>query len=187
MAAALCLRPNLIYKVFYRPVTLEEILHSKDQRRLEQKRLLREFPDKTLVVLTVVIPGNIKKCYESEIISKEGLRLLDEYFSEKIIYKDVRDLVTGFEAYFILDSQDKQKIKKKVIEIEDNTSLGRYMDIDVLDDEGIPISRRQMGYPARKCILCDDVARVCMRLGKHSYTEILNKIKEEVDRYVRRI
>ena len=43
-----------------KPITLEELLASRDNRHSMQMSLLKAHPDKTLVCLTVVMPGSIK-------------------------------------------------------------------------------------------------------------------------------
>ena len=59
--------------------------------------------------------------------------------------------------------------------------LGRLFDIDVFAADGTPLTRTQYGLPARRCIICGDDARACMRTRRHDYDELLNTIQLKVN------
>ena len=46
-------------------ITLEQLLGSRDARHARQMSLLEQHPDKTLVCLTVVMPGSVKRNEQS--------------------------------------------------------------------------------------------------------------------------
>ena len=46
--------------------------------------------------------------------------------------------------------------------------------------DGIPLSRESVGYGPRRCLLCDNDARFCMRNHSHTQEEVLNHIKQLV-------
>lgn len=167
--------------------TLEQILTSRDLRVEEQYRLLEAYPEGVLIVLTVVMPGSVKQCENSQIIGQAGVEEIDRVFGKNIIFRNVRDLFTGYEAYFVVAGTDIDNVKTKTVEIEETHPLGRLMDIDVIGSDGCPVSRRKNGGGGRKCIICDDDARICMRLQRHSYKDILDKINRIVGEYVRGI
>lgn len=159
------------------PVTLEELLASREARRELQLDLIRKNPDKTLVVLTVNIPGSEKRTPESLVIGEEGVRVLKKTFG--VTESVIRDLNTGFEAFLLVPS-DGQEAKDLTVSIENDHPLGRLMDIDVFDKDGIPFSRSDRGEPARRCLICGADARVCMRTFAHTGEELQNKIKSIV-------
>lgn len=176
----------IIFMVLNNPLTLEQILASRDRRVEQQRRLIEAYPHGTLVVLTVVMPGSVKQSDTTRIIGQAGVGEIERLYEYKILYRDVRDLITGFEAYFVVSDTDADRVKENVSRIERTHPLGRLMDIDVILRDGTPLSRRKNGGGGRKCIVCDDDARVCMRLGRHPYEEILQKIERMVGEYVRR-
>ena len=57
-------------------ITLEELLGSRDARHAMQERLMQEHPDKTLVCLTVVMPGSIKRNEQSLVVAKAAVEAL---------------------------------------------------------------------------------------------------------------
>lgn len=93
-----------------------------------------------------------------------------------------RDLETGFEGYFIVD-MPLADAKRTACRIEDTHPLGRLMDIDVITADG-PLSRGSIGLPERRCLLCDQPARMCMRARNHTAAQLLDKIKELLTKYI---
>ena len=76
--------------------------------------------------------------------------------------------------------------KEVTVEIEEKHPLGRLMDIDVIGPDGVPVSRTGDGHPQRRCLICNDDARACMRAATHSVTELLAKIHSMTEAYVQR-
>ena len=50
-------------------VTLNELLASRDSRHAMQQKLLAEHSGKTLVCLTVVMPGSVKRNHQSLVVA----------------------------------------------------------------------------------------------------------------------
>lgn len=163
------------------PITLEELLQSRDNRRATQLLLLDRHPGKTLIVVTVVIPGNVKRSPDSIAIGKAACAAIDEALPGAM-QMEVKDLNTGFEAYYLSDIIPSE-VKSVTSHIEDTHPLGRMMDIDVLDPEGRQISRADKGEPLRKCLICGNIARVCMRAFTHTTEELLAEIHRRVTVY----
>ncbi|MBQ9185123.1 MAG: citrate lyase holo-[Bacteroidales bacterium] len=162
-------------------ITLTELLASRDARVEHQKKLAREFPRASLICFTVILPGSVKRDDRSLTVAKAGVHAIRQTFqtchSERseeslILYQEERDLVTGFEAYFVVDLPAVD-VKRICCEIEDNHPLGRLMDIDVIAGPEIrPLSRAESGLPERRCLLCEKPARECMRAHRHTQAEL---------------
>lgn len=67
---------------------------------------------------------------------------------------------------------------------EDTHPLGRLFDIDIINADGVPVSRDAIGEKPRRCLVCDHEARYCMRMRWHTQEEIWAKINQMVDSYV---
>ena len=143
--------------------------------------MLRENPGKTLLCLTVVMPGSVKRNRQSMIVSDAAVKALTSQFGSIGLVQ--RDLPTGFEAY-LLTSLPAVEAKRAVCRIEQEHPLGRLFDIDVIGQDGVPLQRADIGLEPRKCLLCDQPARWCMRGHTHSTEEILARIDEMVNAYV---
>ncbi|MBQ6952888.1 MAG: citrate lyase holo-[Bacteroidales bacterium] len=171
-------------------ISLNQLLESRDARAEHQKDLLGRFPGKSLLCLTVQLPGPEKRNEQSLAIAKAGVSAIRQAFQPD--YEELRDLETGYEGYFLV-SLPALEAKRKAVEVEDNHPLGRLMDIDVL--HGVPeknqfssagvkaISREEIGLAPRRCLLCENEVRYCMRAKTHTTSELLERIKQILEEY----
>jgi holo-ACP synthase CitX len=208
------------------PITLAELLDSRDKRVEHQKDLLGANPGKSLLCLTVQLPGPEKRNATSLKIAHAGVEAIRKAFVP--VYEELRDLETGYEAYFLVDLPAKEA-KRRTCQIEDTHPLGRLMDIDVLykpqpvvenyfsqdfaknqfsttstkpahkkgrdpknqfsttstspahlNMEVMPVGRTEIGLEARRCLLCGNEVRYCMRAKSHTVSELLARIEEMV-------
>lgn len=164
-------------------ITLTELLASRDARVEHQKELAEKYPRASLICFTVMLPGSVKRDWRSLLIADAGVVAIRQSFGRfgHLLYEEERDLETGFEAYFAADMEPLE-VKRICCSIEDEHPLGRLMDIDVIV-EGRPLSREDIGLPARHCLLCDKPARECMRAHRHSPEEIQDTIDRMVQDY----
>ena len=201
-------------------VTLNELLVSRDSRHAMQQKLLAEHSGKTLVCLTVVMPGSVKRNQQSLIVAHAAVeQMIGSYElgvrndelgvrndelgvrnDELGIRNDElgvrndelgvrfggclieRDLETGYEAYLITDLP-LLEAKRIAVQIEDTHPLGRLFDIDIIDKDGVPVSRDRVGSHPRRCLVCNREARYCMRMRWHTQEEIWESINAMVDEY----
>ena len=164
-------------------VTLEQLLESRDRRAAHQKDLLGAHPGKSLLCLTVQLPGPEKRNARSLAIAQAGVEAIRTAFPAD--YEELRDLETGYEAYFLL-SVPAAEAKRRACRLEDTHPLGRLMDIDVLPGGTgnlQPLSRSDIGLPPRRCLLCGQPARYCMRARTHSREELLAQIDKMLETY----
>lgn len=156
-------------------ITLKELLESRDARAARQGELLKQYPGRALVCLTVQLPGPEKRNANSLKIASAAVEAIEKSF--RPVYKELKDLETGYEGYFVVEESPLQA-KKKAVEIEETHPLGRLMDIDVPG-----MDRTSAGLPPRKCLLCDNEVRYCMRAKTHSREELLKKIEQLCEAY----
>ena len=164
-------------------ITLDQLLTSKEQRSKRQLELIAQYPASTLVCLTVIMPGNVKRNFHSLIVAQAAMTAMVNAFSSSIVNLEARDLVTGYEAY-LTTSLTQREAKQLACEIEDEHPLGRLFDIDVITPTGEPIARTSIGCEPRKCLMCDNEARFCMRNHTHTQEELHNRIAELIEDYV---
>lgn len=163
-------------------ITLDQLLESRDRRAVRQRELLEAFPEHTLVCLTVQLPGSVKRSELSLAVGHAGLKALLRCFGPVLNFDEVRDLETGYEVYLIL-SLPAHAVKRQCVQIEETHPLGRLMDIDVLASPLNPISREAIGEVPRRCLLCGNEVRYCMRARTHTTEELLARIAKMVGEY----
>ena len=182
------------------PITLDELLASRDARHAMQQKLMAEHSGKTLVCLTVVMPGSVKRNQQSLTVARAAVKAMrkaynisDDLLPEtELLTNELkaeageclveRDLNTGYEAYLITPLP-LIEAKRVAVDIEDTHPLGRLFDIDVIDAQGIPVSRDRVGGQPRRCLVCDHEARYCMRMRWHTQEEIWARIRQMTDDY----
>ena len=160
-------------------ITLQELLESRDSRAARQGELLSQYPGRAVLCLTVQLPGPEKRNALSLKIARAGTDAVEKRFIP--VFKELKDLETGFEGYFIVEGEPLD-LKKAAVDLEDTHPLGRLMDLDVIGPEG-PVGRASIGLGERKCLICDKPARYCMRAGSHTQEELMAIINQLVSSY----
>ena len=164
-------------------ISLDQLLASRDRRWHRQQELLKEHRDKSLLCLTVIMPGSVKRNRLSLVVAQAATEALRVTFGDSITWMEERDLETGYEVY-AMTTLPLLEAKRLTCRIEEEHPLGRLFDLDVIDATGTPVARAAIGMPQRRCLLCENEARYCMRNHTHSREELQDRIKTIVDEYV---
>ncbi len=70
-----------------------------------------------------------------------------------------------------------------MVEVEDTHPLGRLFDIDVIDTQGVVLSRDQLRFARRRCFVCGRDAKLCARNRVHPLTGLIDKLSEIIHAY----
>lgn len=166
---------------------LIEILDSKERRANKQSILIDKYK-KSLISFTLNIPGRVKDNKVYRDIHIEGMKVIEDYLKSaniEIVYKEEGEHSTGREGYIVAD-KDGNALKLLTIDIEETHPLGRIFDIDIFNKQNEQISRSDLENTGRKCLLCDNDARVCMRMKTHTYEELIQSIDDIWLEYIRK-
>ncbi len=159
-------------------VSLLEMMNAREMRMAAQQFLLRQYK-KPLISFTLNIPGPIKVLPGVPDAFEEGCCQIEKTLTKHLVRINHVDTVkqkTGYEAYYSVDASP-EFIKKLMISLEDKDRLGRIFDIDVLRKNGVKISREELGYSPRPCLLCTEPALLCGRSRKHNVKELIREIE----------
>lgn len=160
-------------------VSLLEMLNARELRCQLQQHLLQKYK-KTLICLTLNIPGPVKILPGVPDAYAAGCLRIEESLKKNlvpIVHLETIKEKTGYEAFYSVDASP-EFIKEHMIALEDQDELGRLYDIDVLRLDGNKVSREELGFDARKCLLCDNPAHACSRSRTHSVEELAARIAE---------
>ena len=150
---------------------LHEILAAREQRVQKQQQLLDKHAA-PLLCFTMNIPGPVKFDRDVSIGFHLGNWLLKESLKgRKVLHFEANTAITGCETYCVVDMPAKE-LKKLAVELEEIDPIGRLFDMDVLTPDGQKISREDLGYPRRKCLLCDQDAYICAGRRTHSADQL---------------
>ena len=142
-------------------ITLDALLKSRDDRHALQQQLRQQHPESTLVCLTVVMPGSVKRNLYSVVTAQAALTALLDRLGEHVQATRARDLATGYEAYLITDLPALEA-KRVTCDIEDSHPLGRLFDIDVMVPTVLPsAARRWVENPGVACCVTTRPAGAC--------------------------
>lgn len=190
-------------------LTLADLLDSRENRVNHQLYLLEKYDKSILISMTLNIPGPVKdnEQYRKALgIAIERLKAIldsNEIFYTQILHEEFRPLKTGPEGYLVVSpvspdelglrefnaSELACEIKKLAIKVEEEDSLGRLFDIDILycdEQTASPlqiydiksVSRSQLNAQPRQCLICGEDAKSCARSRRHDMGQLLSKIDE---------
>ncbi|WP_314259768.1 citrate lyase holo-[acyl-carrier protein] synthase [Cardiobacterium hominis] len=149
-------------------VALDAVLAARDARVVRQQAMLAQ--GGVLLSLTLVAPGAVKRSPLLDAIFAAALDVLRPHVGDARARQEAVD-DSGHHALYLLDG-DAHDWKKRVIALENRSPLARLWDIDIIGGDGTPVSRRELGLPSRRCLLCDDDAKTCARERRHSINEL---------------
>lgn len=175
---------NLIDILGNEQVTLIDMLDARENRVIEQQKILAEYK-MSLISFTLNIPGSVKSFPLAQKSFAEGKSLILSQLKNhniNVTYEKDNCGKTGYEAFFAVEN-DSYYIKKLMVSIEDGCNLGRIFDIDVLRQNGEKISRNDINFDPRSCLLCSETAHVCARSKKHQVEELILKTIEIMSVY----
>ncbi len=153
-------------------VSLAQLLEAREQRVCRQKQLLKLYP-RGLICFTMNIAGPQK---DSPLIREGfglGVDLLRAQLAGSgipILYEEIVFEVTGPVGFFAVDAEPLA-VKLLTCEIEDSIPVARLFDMDVLTPQGDKCSRST----PRRCLICQEDARVCGRSRTHSVQQLQEK------------
>ena len=78
-------------------------------------------------------------------------------------------------------SQPPRLLKGYCVRGEETFPDGRLLDLDVTAPGGEAVSRRDLGLPPRRCLLCGRPAAECSSRGLHPREEVLARVRELLD------
>ena len=155
-------------------VTLLELLDAREARAAYQQSLLNAYHKATLICLTVNMPGPVKRTALACRVFAAGMGEAEQALAEEnipLLFSQRRVLDTGCEGYLVAEG-DGAAIKQLMCALEESLPYGRLLDADVHTLAG-QISRTQVGYPTRGCMVCGKPGRDCASRRLHPLTEIL--------------
>lgn len=165
-------------------VSLLEMMNAREMRCRMQQQLLQAYK-KPMICLTLNIPGPVKLLPGVPDAFETARCRIEQLLEERLVlvnHLETLKAKTGYEAFYCIDASP-EFAKELMITLEDADRLGRLFDIDVLRADGTKVSREELGYPARRCLLCDEPAHACSRSRKHSVEELTEEINRILKLY----
>lgn len=150
-------------------VGITQMLAARDERVIRQRIWLNRHGS-SLISFCINMPGEIKDNAESHQIHVAGINAVNRLLKQQgwpVLAHDSWPLVTGPEAFWSVAIHPVE-LKKALITLEQQHPLGRLFDLDVLNSDGLSLSRKDFDLPPRRCFVCNELAAVCGRSRRHS-------------------
>lgn len=163
-------------------LAMNRMLEAKEKRYYKIKALTEKYEAPVLSFM-LNIPGEDKNFEEAVSFHKKYVEKIKNLLEEKkikILFEDYENLITGMEYLAVLDG-DGRLIKKLMMEVEEASLGGRLLDLDIYDKDFSQISRSSLGLPERKCIICGDTARTCIKKERHKIEELEERVREIIE------
>ncbi|SNS28877.1 holo-ACP synthase [Anaerovirgula multivorans] len=122
-------------------------------------------------------PGNNKNTMESLKAFGVLQQLLIARYTQHSIFTETLSGEDGKSLLMVVQLTSLEA-KKTALNLETNHPLGRIFDIDVYREDGRSIGRENVGLESRRCFLCNEDARVCMRTKNHSLQQIIDGVNK---------
>ncbi|MDD4503417.1 MAG: citrate lyase holo-[acyl-carrier protein] synthase [Clostridiaceae bacterium] len=158
----------------------DKILDDREKRYLQTVELYNIYK-KPIICGKINYPGQNKNTLEAEKAFSALLFSLNTEFKEKLIFLKLLEGFDGKAVLAVID-MDPVEVKKRGVYMEENHELGRIFDIDIYVEEEF-IGREKMNKSPRRCLICSEDARVCMRLNKHSLEEVIDSVNKLISAY----
>ena len=154
------------------PVSVADVLRARDERAARQRALLEQY-SLPVISFTMNIAGSIKLDADIERAFREGAGRVERHLQRKgwtAVHSEQKSAFTGCEALWAVQA-DADELKAAMCLLEEADALGRLFDIDVIDEQGVHLSRRS----ERTCLICGKPVRACARSRVHSAEELFEK------------
>lgn len=165
-----------------RPVTVADMLAARDAR-VARQAAFRQRHGTALLSFTMNIAGEIKVDADIRRAFDEGVRRIRRELARmhiSVLEYAEHTPFTGCEALWAV-AADAAPLKARMQQIEESCDLGRLFDIDVIDANGVHLSRNE----ERPCLICGGPVRACARSRTHSAQELFQRAHEIIDAYFR--
>ena len=171
----------------YDMATLDEILEARERRARAQHALLASHGH-PVITLSLNIPGPCKRFPLAEKTFNEAKSLMLRKLARCSIpvLGSWQECEMGGSALCLAaGTGDALRLKRLLVAIEESLPLARIFDMDVLDATGQSISRRDLGYPKRRCLLCQKDAALCARSCAHPPELVFRHVHTLMEEYFR--
>lgn len=155
-----------------------DIFLAREKRNETIKKLITEYS------VIVSLKGNIPGENKNVVTTKRLMYVIDKELKNVLPFnkKENFESEAGDYKLYLMNHVDPAEIKTLTIKLEETHPLGRFVDIDVYTNKG-QVSRTDLGYEKRKCMICDDNAFICMKENRHTLEEVKDVIEKTLKNF----
>lgn len=169
---------------------MQSILKGREKRVSRRKKFIEKNDRaQSFLCLTINIPGADKRNeFSRRLFYAAKQNIIKKLLNIEALIIDNREFSNGAGDVFLLALDLKAKdLKKITLRIEAEHLSGRFFDIDIYNSTNQALSRKDLAYPPRKCFICSQNAKGCMRTKRHSLEEINRFIEKEKAKFYQQL
>ncbi|MCG8569605.1 MAG: citrate lyase holo-[acyl-carrier protein] synthase [Spirochaetes bacterium] len=163
---------------------VHKIAAARELKSATQKKIITSF-QKPIISFSLNIPGpnkNLQQYHKIYIAGYKAIMKMVNNNSWPLLFSHQKNNAAGFQLFLSINTDVKQ-LKIQSIKLEEKHPLGRIFDIDVLDNLGRAVSRKDVGFTSRTCLICSNNPLFCRRTNKHTLEETLTAINKITDSF----
>ena len=156
-------------------VDVMDVLRARDRRAARQQELLAQY-GVPLISFTMNIAGPVKRTALIDRGFTLALQRLEGQLRAcraAVLHQELVREATGCEALYAVDLPPRQ-LKALCVALEEADELGRLLDLDVLDRDGVKLNREK----ERGCLICGSSGKGCARSRAHSVAQLQQRTEE---------
>jgi len=153
---------------------LEKMLLAREARWAKRMELSEKCD--SLISVSLCIPMPFRAGAKEKDALRKKCAKIEKLLAESgfdVTGREELDGADGLTIYIL--SSGGEKLKRFCVEIEESLPNGRLLDIDITSR--IPLGRKELGLPPRRCFICDRPAAECVAAQRHSREEIARFIE----------
>lgn len=153
-------------------------LYDKHEHSMNSIKRQQRFISKyalPLVVVNTHVPTELAQRPYVNSIYESAMQAVEEQLAKLaniILDHEIVQDKLGVEATLVVKGSTATELKKAMAYIENNHTLGRLMNIDIISPQGRAISRKENQMEARRCVICDGAASYCATHHRHSIADL---------------
>lgn len=160
---------------------MNPILAARENRAIHIDELMKEYPNKTVIILKTNVVGKNKNPLHLKFMCAYFNDIIFDSFKDKVILNGHQFSNDGNYCFFVVNEIGTM-VKIRTMDIEEASPLGRLVDIDVYHKKSI--SRQDLSCEMRKCLLCDNFAHICARNKTHSEEELHKEMSKIIEQFL---
>ncbi|OEU76211.1 MAG: holo-ACP synthase CitX [Desulfuromonadales bacterium C00003068] len=157
-----------------------DLLAARDLRQLDLNSFINT-EHNTVIMMALNIPGPDKLPAGGEALMAWGRRCVEVKTGAHCVVTN-RD-AAGLYMLFVCDLAP-QRCKELAVKIEEQTPAARLLDVDIYTNDGDQLGRANLGFKARRCLLCERPAVECMRTGNHEPDAIVQSAQQRLSTFI---
>lgn len=160
---------------------MDEILKAREDRYYRTLYFIEKY-QLPVIVGKINYPGNNKNTSEALMAFQVLQQLLISRYKKHRVFTELLFGEDGGSILMVVDMTPLEA-KKVALDLEEKHPLGRVFDIDVYKEDGTSVGREGIGLKSRRCFLCNEDARLCIRSKKHPLQEIIDSVNKLIYEY----